>query len=234
LGPGLTLNVPSNDAVTLSFDSIPPGALAAGTLSANPLQGTPGSILTQVMTLNYAPQPGCVTIDVTNAPVASCGGTVALADSLTASSVTTPPAPGRINIDVQALASFGKTSSSAPTSVFGIIASTCTGSSCHSAGGTGTTAWTYTPAVSGDPVAIAATHSSIQCGHKIPATASGTCQNDLISAPPVPTNSHFYTALCGTAPQLVSTMSSVSFYGTAASQQCQIIYQWILEGGLND
>jgi predicted CxxxxCH...CXXCH cytochrome family protein len=239
LGP-LTLNVPSNDTVTMSFNSISGTPLPPATLSANPLQGTPATIQTQVANLNYAPQPGCVTRDVAKAPVTSCTGTVSISDSLTASSVATPPPPGRINIDVQALAGFSKTSPSAPTSVFGMIASTCSGSSCHSAGGTGAgvTFWTYTPpAVPGDQTAIAAaiaaTYSSIQCGSKNP-PSTGACQNDLISSP-TPANSHFYTALCGSGSQLSSGMSGlIGIYGTPTSPQCQLIYQWILEGALND
>jgi hypothetical protein len=221
----------------MTFDSIPPGALPSQTLSANPLQGTPATIQSQVASLNYAPLPGCVTLDVTKAAVTSCTGRVSISDSLTASSVPTPPAAGTIHIDVQALASFGKTSSSAPTSVFGIISSTCSGAACHSAGGTGSTFWSYTPAVPGDQAAttaaIAATFASIQCGSKNPPN-TGTCQHDLISAP-TPASSDFYTAVCGTAaPPLVATMSSVSFYGQPTSPQCQIIYQWILEGAPND
>jgi hypothetical protein len=221
----LTLNVPASEVVTLTFDSVPAGALPANTLSANPLQGTPTNLLSQVMALNYAPKPGCVTLDVMSAAVtsATCTGTLALSDSVTSNSAPNNPL-GHVNIDVQALASFGKHSTAAPMSVFDIVGNSCAGSSCHSPSGTGTTVWTYTP---GDG---AATYSSIQCGTKV----TGVCQNDLISAPDA-TNSRFYNSVCGTTtPPLVATMNTVPFYGHPTSQQCQIIYQWILEGALND
>jgi hypothetical protein len=215
LQSALTLNVPSSAAVTLAF-----GALSSGTgsLSANPLSGTSASLLSQVGALTYAPPSGFVTCDLNGHDLATgataCSSLVSFTDTLSSSGYA--DSNSSVSIDVQALTSFSRTDNSAPSqqTVYSILSTpglggnTCSNSSCHASGGSGSGFWTY----SADPNA---TYTSIQGSGLI---LSGN-----------PGSSLFYTAPCEGA--LAPTMPQV-FDPTSA--QCQILFQWILEGAPND
>ncbi|HVS75517.1 MAG TPA: hypothetical protein VHE11_01195, partial [Steroidobacteraceae bacterium] len=155
----LTLNVPSSATVTLAF-----GAPGSGSLSANPLSGSPSSLLSQVGSLTYAPPSGFVTCDVNGNDLATgsstCTSAVSFSDTLSSSGYA--DSSSTVSINVQALTSFSRTDNNSLSqqnvysilNTAGIGGNTCSSSSCHGSGGAGTTIWTYSTG--------SATYTSIQ------------------------------------------------------------------------
>jgi hypothetical protein len=211
----INVNAPS---VTLSLGALSDG----GAFNTPTLTGSSTTLPPQIHQLTYEPGGSFVTCDITGIDLStgnSCTAGqstsgVAFPYTLTDNGTSaTANSTGTINI--RALTSF---QSGGVNSIFSILGSTCTGSGCHSSGGTGTNRWTYT---TGD---ASATFSSIASG-----IDHNNGSNKLVNAGQ-PASSAFYTATCmGTdsangMPQQFATTSS----------QCQILYQWILEGGQLD
>lgn len=222
LNNSLVVNVPSTFDVKLTLT-----ALTTGTLSSTVLSGTsPANFATLVAALRFGPQANCVNLDLNgNAIPAGSGVCTPIAsfkDTLTSSQVPAPTPPasdtGTVTINVQALTSFNQASLRSPSqpSVFailsenGLTAQSCSSSSCHSSTSSGTgVVWKYT---AGSP---GATFTSII--------------GDANLVPGDPENSEFYTAPCKAA--LDPAMPKVFATNSA---ECQIIYQWILEGAASN
>jgi hypothetical protein len=169
--------------------------------------------------------------------VGTGNGTTACNGNFSAGSSTC--ANGTLNI--QALTSFTRSTASQTQPIFGTpakngnpavtgIMASCSGSTCHS--GTGNV-WTYVP---GDSQT---TYNNI-CNSGSGAGTTHNCanpvkdaSNNAIIVPGAPESSIFYTAACttgfGTGPSRMITA-----FPSPAATQCQIIYQWILEGAAND
>ena len=214
----LVLNIASTDDVTLDLSN-----LTAGSLSSLHLPGTsPANLLSQVANLSYQPPAGCLTADINgSASVTGCGNGVSaltFKDQLSSTKVNPTPAAGTVKVNIQALASFSQTSNATPSqpSVFAVLntaptaagndGKTCGSASCH-ASGSGNV-WDYS------------------------ANASTTYTNVInagLVTPGDPSSSLFYTTPCinGVPPTMHKEFDETS-------QQCQVIYQWILEGGANN
>ena len=211
LNGSLNLDAPSFD---LSFTNFSGGSLQ---ISGNPitdLTGTAAQITSQVNSLLFLPPTVTPNCDLNNA---SCGTAAAtFADTLSYAGTSKS---ATVTINIQALTSYSKSSNSKPgqQSIYGILSQpgltnqSCASGGCHlKNGGGGTSIWTYT---AGDP---AATYASIL--------------NALVLTPGKPANSAFYTAPCITG----DIPAGMPIVFTQASSQCQIIYQWILEGAKNN
>jgi hypothetical protein len=212
LNSSLTLDAPSFD---LSFTSFSGGSLQ---LSGNPttdLTGTAAQITSQVNSLLFLPPtPVSATCDLNNA---NCGTPSAtFTDTLTYAST---PKAAMVTVNVQALASFSTASTAQPgqRSFYQIMSTpgdpgttnaglSCSNSACHLSGGAGSGFWTY------DPTSATNTWTSIST--KI--------------NPGDPLSSLAYTAPCeGVDPSMGNVFKETS-------TECQIIYQWILEGAQNN
>lgn len=217
----LNLNVPSSTTVTLTFGALPSGT---GSLSANPLSGSPSSLLSQVGTLSYIPPSGFVTCDVNGDDLATGAGTctnaVSFNDTLSASGYTDSSA--KVKIDVQALTSFSRSDAGAPSqpNIYSGVLATCNSSGCHQSGGGGGAAiWSY------DSGSVSNTYNSI-----ISAVGSGSTN---IVIPGSPGSSQLYLAPC-TSTDTAAQGLGMSQVFVPNSSECQILFQWILEGAPND
>ena len=240
----ITLDTPS---ATLAFG--PPSPSNAGSFSdaaaslANVASGTltgpptgANSLPTQIAGLTYAPSAGAagafVTCDingtdlVTGSPCtfgqSTSGATFGymLTDNNTSTSQS-----GIATINIQALTSFytSPTNPALPVPIYSSLGSIgCGGGTCHgsSTGGNPTNIWLYSAS---DTKSTHNTLSSIKSASLV--------------APGNPEGSPFYTAPCvtgypaGTPPDM--QLMSVATSGSTAAL-CQVIYQWILEGGVDD
>lgn len=210
LNGSLNLDAPSFD---LAFTNFSGGSLQISGNTITDLTGTAAQITSQVNSLLFLPPTVTPNCDLNNA---NCGTAVAtFTDTL---SYAGTPKSASVTVNIQALTSFSTSSNAKPgqQSIYaimsqpGLTAQSCSNGSCHASGGAGAGNWTYVP---ND---VAMTYSNVQtAGYLIPSTAGD------------PTTSAFYSAPCtgfGAMPQIF----------TPASAQCQIIYQWILEGGQNN
>jgi mono/diheme cytochrome c family protein len=213
------LDVPGTSNVTLTFTTPTTGALSASSLT-----GTPSGLSGQVAALTFTPTAAgspplplpLLTCDINNHDLTTgtqaCQPAVAFNDTL--ASPPSAPSSSTVTIDVQALVSYNR---STLQSVYGVVQQTkgmtnqsCSDSSCHGSGGTGSAFWTW----SSDPTATYNSFSNSLKGYVIPGN---------------PDASPFYTAPCKGS--LSPTMPQVF---AVTSKECQILYQWILEGGVND
>ena len=217
----LTLNVPSSAAVTLAFGPLPSGT---GSLSANALSGDPSSLLSQVGSLTYAPPSGFVTCDVNGNDLATgtgtCTSAVSSTDTLSSSGFSSSSAT--VSVDVQALTSFSRTDQRAPSQldVYSGVLATCDNSGCHAGGGGGGTAiWSY------DSGSNTNTYNSI-----LSAVGSGSTS---IIVPGSPDSSQFYLAPCTSTDTAAQGLGMYQVFASSSSE-CQILFQWILEGAPND
>jgi hypothetical protein len=224
LTSSLVLDVPSTADVTLKLTS-----LSTGTLSSTQLNGTsPSNLLSLVSGLTYTPGAHCVNLDANgnalSAAVNGCTTVPSFQDTLSSTTVSPTPAAGTVTVNLQALASYNGAPSRAPAqksvysmltengTVAGTTSESCATSGCHTGAGNGTALyWTYTAS---DP---ATTYTSIM-SQVVPGS---------------PTTSPFYTAPClpGAAGGRTGVMVQMFDPGSA---ECQIIYQWILEGAPRD
>jgi hypothetical protein len=196
-----------------------------GSLSSTTLTGSASSLAAQLGLLTYTPCGSFVTQDVNGADTTSSillgqleppcalplGGGVTFAYTLSGGSQS-QSSTGTINI--RALSSFQQTGSQ----LYKTLGSSCSNSSCH--GGSAVVFWSY------NATSANATYTSISTGR------------DTSGAPLVksgrPAQSDFYTAPClGTNTSGARLIGMAQVFQPTASE-CQILYQWILEGGQND
>ncbi len=224
--PSLSLSA-LNSAI--SFDA-PTGMLTlaapsdGGSLSSYTLTGSASGLSTQVSMLTYGPCGNFVTQDINGNDTASSillaqleppcaiplAGGVTFAYTLSGGGQSANSS-GTVNI--RALSSFQQTASS----VYATLGASCASSSCH---GGGVIFWQY------NATSANSTYASISTGH------------DNFRAPLVepgkPAQSVFYTAPClGTDTSGAALQGMPQIFQPTASE-CQILYQWILEGGQND
>ncbi|HEV2443194.1 MAG TPA: hypothetical protein VGT07_11780 [Steroidobacteraceae bacterium] len=217
----VTLNVPSSLTVNLAF-----GALASGTgsLSSSSLSGNPSSLDSQIGTLTYAPPSAFVTCDLNGDDLSTgtgtCTNSVSFTDTLSASGYAN--SGSTVSIDVQALTSFSRSDHRAPSqlNIYSGVLATCNSSGCHASGGGGGTAiWSYDSGSEGN------TYTSI-----IDAVGSGSTN---VVVPGSPNASQFYLAPCTSTDTAAQGLGMYQVF-TTNSAQCQILFQWILEGAPND
>ena len=204
----LTMNVPT---LELKFTNFSGGSL---TPSAD-LTGTPAQITTQIQSLAFLPPtPVYATCDINRN---NCTPAASFNDTL--SSGGTDKGPAAVTVNIQALTAYNTASTRQPTllTVFGILSqpggagtsnpgTSCSNSTCHgSSTGTGAGIWLWT------------------------GTAASTYTNfKYLVVAGDPASSLFYTAPCQGSDAAMGNVFAES------SLQCQIIYQWILEGGLQN
>ncbi|HUI60563.1 MAG TPA: hypothetical protein VLX90_10085, partial [Steroidobacteraceae bacterium] len=219
----LTLNVPSSADVKLTLANLTTGSLSSLVLSGS----SPANLLSQVANLTYTPPAGCVTADITGAALSGdCpAATITFTDQLSSTTVTPTPAAGTVKLTIQALTSFSQTSTGAPAqpSIYAILSTsptatgndgkTCSASGCHAVGSGHV--WEYTPSSTAGYI--------------------NTTYNSLISlvSPGDPQGSLFYTVPCRDGSGLPAPNNMAKEFDET-SQQCQVIYQWIMEGAPND
>jgi mono/diheme cytochrome c family protein len=202
-GGTLNLDAPSFD---LAFTNFSGGSLQ---LSTNPgvqitdLTGTPTGITNQVNLLQFLPPTLTPNCDVKG----NCGTAAASFNAaLTYAGTTKPIPPAIMTINIQALTSFSTSPNSKPgqQSIYAIMSQpgSCGDSGCHlSGGGGGDGFWAY---VMNDP---ATTYANIK----------------HLLTPGDPTGI-VYTAPC------ISGFGTMTQIFAQSTSQCQIFYQWILEG----
>jgi hypothetical protein len=226
---GSAINPPLSLGALNTFISVdaPSATLSLGTLSdggsfsSATLTGSASSLTTQINSLTYTPGDHFVTCNINGVDLSTgnpCTGqstsgvTFPYSLSTTGSTVSST---GTINI--RALASF----QTGTNAIYTTLGNNCTSGSCHASGGAGTNRWTYSGTAN-------STYNSIQAG-------VDHTSNTLVKAGD-PSHSAFYTAPCTGSDTGLGM--PVQFTGSAATapktSQCQIIYQWILEGGQLD
>jgi hypothetical protein len=204
----LNLDAPSFD---LAFTNLSGGSLQVSGNLITDLTGTAAQITSQVSSLLFVPSSVTPNCDLNG----NCGAAAAsFNDTLTYAGTTKPNPAAITTVNIRALTSFSRSSNAAPgqLSMYGVMSQpgstsqSCSNGSCHASGGAGAGAWTYVPNDA------ATTHTEI---------------SSYVSAGD-PAGSMAYIAPCvsgfGTMPQIFA----------ASSTECQIIYQWILEGGQNN
>lgn len=227
--PTLSLSA-LNDAIGVDSPSAtltlaPPSD--GGSLSSAALTGSAASLATQLNQLTYGPCGSFVTQDVNGNDTTSSilltqleppcalplAGGVTFAYSLSDGSQT-QSSTGTINI--RALSSFQQT----PSQVYQILGASCSSSSCH--GGPAVIFWQY------NATSANSTYTTISTGHDN--------FGALLVKPGQPMQSDFYTAPClGTDTSGVPIPPPMpAVLQPATSTACQILYQWILEGGQNN
>ena len=212
LNSALNLDAPTFD---LAFSNLSGGSLRLTGNSITDLLGTAAQITTQVDGLLFLPPTVSPNCDLNNANCVTAVATVN--DTLTYAGTTKPVPAATTTINIQALTSFSKSSNAKPgqQSIYAILSQpgstnqSCANSGCHlKGGGGGTSVWSYT---TGDP---AATYTSIL--------------NALVLSAGDPANSAFYTAPC------INGAIGMPIVFAETTTQCQILYQWILEGAQNN
>jgi hypothetical protein len=206
LNGALNLDAPSFD---LAFTNFSGGSLQISGNTITDLTGTAAQITSQVNSLLFVPPVVTVNCDLNGA---NCGTAAAtFTDTL---SYASTPKSATVTVNIQALTSFSTSSHAAPSqqSIYaimsqpGLTGQSCSNGSCHASGGAGAGNWTYAPNDA------ATTYSNIQgAGLLSPGNPNGA----------------LYNAPCtgfGAMPQIF----------TPASSQCQILYQWLLEGAKNN
>ena len=194
-----------------------------GSLSGSTLVGSASGLAAQVNTLTYAPCGNFVTQDINGNDVTSSirllqleppcaiplAGGVTFAYSLSDVSQS-QSSVGTINI--RALSSFQQGASS----VNGTLGASCSSSSCHGA----PIFWQY------DSTSANSTYTSISTGRDSFGAA--------LVKPGQPAQSAFYTAPCLGTDTSGTALQGMSQIFQPGSSECQILYQWMLEGGQND
>ena len=196
-----------------------------GSLSSTTFTGSASSLMTQLGLLTYGPCGSFVTQDVNGLDTTSSilltqleppcalplAGGVTFAYTLSDGSQS-QSSSGTINI--RALSSFQQT----PSQVYGTLGTNCSNAGCH--GGPAVVFWRY------DATSANSTYTTISTGHDN--------FGALLVKPGQPSQSAFYTAPClGTDAAGGPLFGMVQVFQQTASQ-CQILYQWILEGGQNN
>ncbi len=231
----ITLNTPS---ATLSFGPTNPSsagsfsdtAVSLVNAATGSLTGPPtgaNNLLSLIAPLTYAPGPGTtgafvncdingMDLNVANTPCTSASTSGATFGYTLTDNVSTQSQSGTATLNIQALASFYTvpTNSALPAPIYTSLGNIC--SDCHLSGANNI--WSYS---AGDSKSTPTTLQNIKTAGLI--------------VPGNPEASPFYTAPCvtgyvpGTSPQLMSVADSGS-----TPALCQVIYQWILEGALDD
>jgi hypothetical protein len=131
-----------------------------------------------------------------------------------------------LTVDIRALTSYNRAAANGQSSVYSILNASCgAASGCHTPSGGNTTSgntWTL------DLASAQNTYADI-CGASQNCTAPkvGTRSGTAIIVPGRPDMSTFYEAAC-------FGLGTMGFRYHPGDTQCQIIYQWILEGAPND
>jgi hypothetical protein len=196
-----------------------------GSLSSATLTGSASTLATQLNLLTYGPCGSFVTQDLNGRDTTSSillaqleppcvlplAGGVTFAYTLSDGSQS-QGSSGTINI--RALSSFQQS----PSQVYATLGASCSNSSCH--GGPAVVFWRY------DAASANSTYTTISTGHDN--------FGALLVKAGKPAESAFYTAPClgkDTSGGALFGMTQI-FLPTAS--ECQILYQWILEGGQNN
>lgn len=213
LNNSLNLDAPNFD---LSFSNFSSGSLLESGSATTDLKGTAAQISSDVNSLVFTSStPLTANCDLNGA---NCSAGTTFTDTL---SYGASSKSAMVTVNVRALTSFNSASNSQPSlsSIYQIMqtpgqsgttnaGSSCASGSCHGSGGAGAVFWTFVPNPSGKTTGASTTYSNISTLYTV---------GD-------PLHSELYTAPC----QGSDTTMGNSFKET--STECQIIYQWILEG----
>jgi hypothetical protein len=201
LNTALSLDAPT---LTLSFSGLGSASLLeAGNPLTTALSGDQAAIVNQVNQLAYAPATPVVPNCNLNG---ACTAGITFADELTFGT----PKDSIVTIDFQALTSFNTASLSGLTNFYSIMKEGGSCASCHTTG-EGAGAWTFVdnpPTPANNSLGAQATFNNIQ----------------RFFTPGDPTGSILYNAPC------VTGFGDMPVIFSETSHECQVIYQWILEG----